>query len=1022
MTEPIENTSGQHRCPVCGADLPPHLNANQCPQCLLRAGLDTQPGGVAVDTAVLPAPPPRKRDLPQPGELFGHYRILRLLGEGGMGAVYESEDVECGRRVALKVLGHTLDSPEARARFFREGRLAASINHPNSVYVFGTEEIAGIPVIAMELVPGGTLQQRVQSEGALPVAAVVDYALQIMAGLEAAQQIGILHRDVKPSNCFVDTDGTVKVGDFGLSISTQVRTEPALTVTGTFVGTPVFSSPEQLRGDELTVRSDIYSLGVTLYYLLTGKKPFEAPSLVQLLATVLEKRAESPAKWRSGLPKRLCRAVLKCLEKSPDDRFRNYAELRDALQPYASTAPTPATLGLRLLAGVMDSALLGVIQMALSVLWVGGWENLVRPDIYQNPRLIYAVLTNIVLTTLYYGLLEGLWGASLGKATFRLRVVRSDRNAPGVLRAWVRAVIFIGLPMLPTMATWWLQIDWSRAEDNWKAMPLSLGHVVIMGLLFVGARRRNGFAGLHDLATTIRVVQKSARTERPMLAAPLESLPDTQAVPQIGPYHILDTLAAGAGEELLLGFDSRLLRRVWIRRLPPGTPPVAPVLCQVGRLGRLRWLSGQRSPTEAWDAYEALTGQPLLGLLASKPGWNQVRFWLLDLAEELQAAEQDGSRPALLSLDRVWITSDNRAKLLDFALPGSAPNPHAPQACARPQDFLLCVARSALEGRPVPVDAAGDNFPNLPLALHAREILLQLRSTPALTLMARQLKASLGRPATVTRARRFGILTACLAVPLFLFVAFLIGMNLFLRMIKTHPENMVLNHCLMQVQMLERHTSVDQSYRAAQREAFAVYIAGRFRPLITNTVVWNHYQMAMSVPPALRQIAERIVATCPPPTAEELAAAGATVEKYFRSTPDEAALKVFQQFEPLPMALAMGYGQMLLLVIAPGWLAALLFRGGLMLLIFGVVVVNRDGSRASRGRVGWRGTLIALPFLLLPFLFGIGGALLGIQGNLLLTVVMSSTVIVLATLAVMSALLPERGLPDRLAGTWLVPR
>jgi serine/threonine protein kinase len=125
-----------------------------------------------------------------------------------MGAVYEAEELLSGRRVALKVLGHSLDSADTRKRFIREGRLAASINHPNSVYVYGTEEIDGAPVITMELVPGGTLHERVKEAGPMSVPEAVDAILQIIAGLEAAHEVGILHRDIKPSNCFIEPSGT----------------------------------------------------------------------------------------------------------------------------------------------------------------------------------------------------------------------------------------------------------------------------------------------------------------------------------------------------------------------------------------------------------------------------------------------------------------------------------------------------------------------------------------------------------------------------------------------------------------------------------------------------------------------------------------------------------------------------------------------------------------------------------------------------------------------------------------------
>lgn len=241
MPEP-ENNPSPRRCAQCGAELPAHLPPELCPGCLLKLGMGTEPGLGQGGSAVVPSAGVRARGLPQPGEQLGHFRIIQLLGGGGMGAVFEAEDLESGRRVALKVLSQTLDSPEARERFFREGRLAASINHPNSVYVFGTEEIGGTPVIVMELVAGGTLEERVRLQGPMPPAEAVDAVLQIISGLEAAQRIGILHRDVKPSNCFRDAEGMVKIGDFGLSISTAMRTEPALTSRGSFLGTPAFCS------------------------------------------------------------------------------------------------------------------------------------------------------------------------------------------------------------------------------------------------------------------------------------------------------------------------------------------------------------------------------------------------------------------------------------------------------------------------------------------------------------------------------------------------------------------------------------------------------------------------------------------------------------------------------------------------------------------------------------------------------------------------------------------------------------
>src|ERR1017187_1795295 len=252
------------KCPECGTELPANVPPGSCPKCLLKLGLDGQPeqetGGMV-------------RKLPVPGQNFGHFSIVRTLGRGGMGVVYEAQDLDSGRQVALKVLSQALESPKARKRFLHEGQLAASINHPNCVYIFGTEEIDGISVISMELASSGTLQDMVKDHGPMPAPKAVDAILQIIAGLEAAASEDVLHRDVKPANCFVSADGTIKVGDFGLSISASTRNASDLISRGSFVGTPSCCAPEQLRGEKSSVRSDIYAVGVTLYYLLTGKIP-----------------------------------------------------------------------------------------------------------------------------------------------------------------------------------------------------------------------------------------------------------------------------------------------------------------------------------------------------------------------------------------------------------------------------------------------------------------------------------------------------------------------------------------------------------------------------------------------------------------------------------------------------------------------------------------------------------------------------------------------------------------------------
>ena len=266
MSETFSGLS--RRCPRCGRQLPPDAPEGLCASCLLTAGAEsltgfsdaTSTGGAATGY------PPRLVD----GQLWGPYRVIRLLGRGGMGEVYEAEQLETGRRLALKVLRDTLRGDEDRARFLREGQLAASISHAHTVYIFGSEEVGGAPAITMELLSGGTLKDRVSAEGPMPPSAAVSAVLDIIGGLDAAQAAGILHRDIKPSNCFVDADGAVKVGDFGLSISTLTRDVRHELATAGFQGTPHFAAPEQLRGEPLDVRADIYAVGATLYYAPDG--------------------------------------------------------------------------------------------------------------------------------------------------------------------------------------------------------------------------------------------------------------------------------------------------------------------------------------------------------------------------------------------------------------------------------------------------------------------------------------------------------------------------------------------------------------------------------------------------------------------------------------------------------------------------------------------------------------------------------------------------------------------------------
>jgi uncharacterized RDD family membrane protein YckC len=928
-----------------------------------------------------------------------------------MGVVFEAEDLETGRRVALKILGQALDSPEARKRFLREGQIAASINHPNSVYVFGTEEIAGTPIIAMELVGGGTLRDRVMASGPFPAVEAVDVLIQLIAGLESAQQAGVLHRDIKPSNCFLDADGTVKIGDFGLSITTAVRTESNLTGATSLFGTPAFSSPEQLRGEELSVRSDIYSVGVTMYYLLTGRMPFEAPNIVQLLVTVLEKQPQSPARLQAGIPEGLARAVLRCLQKDPAARFESYVALRRALQPYASFSPTPATLALRFGAWGIDQVILSVPIWAIFFLIFGSFSAMA--SLAKGPQLLASAFA-FLLVVAYFGWFEGLRGASPGKALCRLRVAGFDGNTPGLGRGLLRATLFCVVSSLPAMGLVFLNSDWMLHHP--KASIAWLIPTACQLLLFCTCRRQNGFAALHDTWSRTRVLARSAQPIRPILPPMSESPMATGELAQIGPYHVLAELGRSGEACILLGYDARLLRKVWLRRVPPATPPVAAALRHLARPGRLRWINGRRSDDAGWDAYEASAGQPLLNLVATRQDWEQVRFWLLDLAAELKASEKDRSLPLVLSLDRIWITADGHAKLLDFPAPGIHPVGviESPQGLS-PIEFLQQAALSALAGRPLSGTESRVSLLDLPLPLYVRGFFQRLEAKPDAGQICAQLKSLVGKVAAITRRRRSALLALAIGFPILMSVVPLLG-GFFLMKRPGNLEMFALQSCLLQCQPLESVGTNAPSQPpevGKKRQQFENYIAGRFRPLITNSVEWNGVMARAYILPEQKALAQRIIATHPTPTPDEFTEAKTAIESQFHIIPPAAAQDKSPFLELAFIVPLILYAGTLIFVVLPCFAAALLFRGGLAMRLLGLAVVGRNGM-PSRPRTLRRNFIAWLPFLCSPMLVKVATEIAGANW----AVPIAAGLLILVTLLSLGL---RRSLQDRLAQTWLVP-
>ncbi|MDX2150671.1 MAG: protein kinase [Bryobacteraceae bacterium] len=287
------------------------------------------------------------------GELLAQYRIEGKLGQGGMGVVYLAQDTKLDRKVALKVLAaERASDQQQRLRLSREARAAAAQNHPNIVTVYDAGSDGGVDFIAMEYVPGQSLDRLIPRSG-LPAPQLLKYATQIADGLASLHASGILHRDLKPSNIMITTEGRAKILDFGLAkgleaaaASSEAATVTAITEAGTVVGTTAYMSPEQAQGLALDARSDVFSFGAMLYQMATGRLPFDGDSRLAQLSKIVKEDPPPPGVLAPVSPD-LERLILRCLRKDPGRRFQTMADLRVALEDVELDTRRPGRFGWR---------------------------------------------------------------------------------------------------------------------------------------------------------------------------------------------------------------------------------------------------------------------------------------------------------------------------------------------------------------------------------------------------------------------------------------------------------------------------------------------------------------------------------------------------------------------------------------------------------------------------------------------------------------------------------------------------
>jgi eukaryotic-like serine/threonine-protein kinase len=311
--------------------------------------------------------------------LGGRYRLVELLGQGGMARIYRAHDNQLDRFVAVKLLRPEYGrDPDFGSRFRHEARAAASLNHPNvvSVYDYGQDE-AG-PFIVMELVDGEDLAAIVKRSGALPPRQAARIIAETARALHAAHGRGIVHRDVKPGNIMIDREGRVKVTDFGIA---RAIAEAQMTLPGTTLGSVHYFSPEQARGDQSTASSDIYSLGIVLYELLTGRRPWEADSAAAVAMARLAGPPPDPSAIRAGIPSDLVAIDRKALATEPADRWSSASSMAAALEAFLAGSAVPGTGAA---AGAAGAATLAGGAAAATMAGAGGTSATARP----NPRAI----------------------------------------------------------------------------------------------------------------------------------------------------------------------------------------------------------------------------------------------------------------------------------------------------------------------------------------------------------------------------------------------------------------------------------------------------------------------------------------------------------------------------------------------------------------------------------------------------------------------------------------------------------
>jgi hypothetical protein len=943
---------------------------------------------------------------------IGGYRLVRMLGAGGMGTVYEAEAPHTGHRVAVKLLSSRLASnPSSVERFRQEGRLASQLAHPRCVFVLSADTDNGRPYIVMELMPGRTLKDLVDERGPLPPHEAIYRVLDVIDGLAEAHRVGMIHRDVKPSNCFLTADDRVKVGDFGLSKSLAASGRNQLTQTGAFLGTVLFASPEQLRGEPLDYGSDVYSVAATLYFLLCGEAPFQHENAAAALARVVTETAPHVRAKRKDVSARLDRVVARGLERDGARRWQTLDDFREALCDLLPERQRPARPRALVGAYVLDVlfALVFVLTPVEAVQTALDLPRGVVAGVDVDP-IGWAALVA------YFAILDGLFGATVGKALLGLRVTRVGQTGPpGLWRALVRATVFA--------LVWMVILDGSRlaAALSGKAVGGGVGLLVLaagLAALAVQLRRPWGFRGLHDFASGCHVTQKPLPARKLRLAVrqptPLDTLlpPTAEPLPEaVGGYVVRGRLSADSnGEQVWVAEDRALGRTVllWLRPWggsAPGTDPGRPTRLRRLGTGTVAWGGAAYD----WTAFAAPLGGPLAE--AIRPGrplpWADARYLLEQLTEEFRAAEADGSLPPRLALDHVWVEPNGRVQVLDFPLCAARYRPNAPVAVLREAAAL------ALEGHP----RSSSGGISAPLPAHAVPVLNRLfAADPPLAEFQKELAETHAHRPEVTaavRAAHLGVQAVVLAVPLAVMFALAFTVSVGLAYDAGVRAEQAARAAAVLADPAERAKLPTGSNKALDAALANPRAQVRANDLAARTRADADTRRA-ALPFPQRRMLEEFEQAAPAP---DVAPAAVREVVLWAGAPDKSAAgradapwgrgtaPTYAVFLAIPLGLVVG---------------AAALRGGISLMLAGVAIVRADGRPAFRRQCATRAAVVWLPVVGLLF----AATLLQIYAPREVYPAAGLFLVAVALLpvyAVVALRFPARPPQDRLVGTYLVP-